>query len=107
MALGAAIAVSPGAAPAGDLTLTITCSPRLRDGARVLALLVDRQAAPDSVTTPADVTQPSTVTVTFRAVPAGQYVVRLRADGADSDPVRTGGLPPRPEFDPAAQVVVT
>lgn len=107
MPLGPAIAVSPSAAPAGDLTLTIACSPRLRDGARVLALLGERPAAPDSVTTPADPAQPSTVTVTFRGVPAGSYVVRLRADGADSDPVRMAGVPPRPEFDPAAQVVVT
>ena len=107
MALGPAIVVTPGAAPAGDLALTVTCIPRLRERARVLVLLGDRQSAPDAVMTPADVTQPSSVTVTFRAVPAGQYVVRLRVDGADSDPVRTTGVPPRPEFDPAAQVVVT
>jgi Pvc16 N-terminal domain len=107
MPLGPAIAVSPSAVPAGDLTLTITCLPRLRDGARVLALLDERPAAPDSVITPADPVQPSTVTVTFRGIPAGSYVVRLRADGADSDPVRMAGVPPRPEFDPATQVVVT
>jgi hypothetical protein len=46
------------------------------------------------------------VTVTFPAVSAGTYVVRLRVDGVDSDPVHYVGSPPLPEFDPASQVVV-
>jgi Pvc16 N-terminal domain len=106
--LGPLVEVAPLAAPAGDVALTITCRPRIRTGQDVLVVLGSQQPqAPDSVTTPADATQPTKVQVTFRAVPAGTHVVRLRVDGVDSDPVRLAGSPPRPEFDPAAQVVVT
>lgn len=106
MALGAHIMVAPLAVPAGDVTLTITCLPRLRDSARVGVLLADRQVLPTRIITPADPTQPSTVTATFPSVRSGSYVVRLRVDGVDSDPVRYAGSPPLPQFDPAVQVVV-
>jgi hypothetical protein len=107
IAIGATIAVAPLAAAPGDLNLNLTCWPRLRDGQQVLVLLGGGDpVSPIAVNTPAAVNQPSTVTVTFPAVVAGSYVVRLRVDGADSNPVRIVGTPARPEFDPNAQVVV-
>jgi hypothetical protein len=107
MGLGPTVTVAPLAAGPGNLDLTLTCRPRLRDGQQVQVFLGSGDPAiPLTVTTPADVTQPTTVTVTFPAVTAGSYVVRLRVDGVDSNPVRYTGSPPHPEFDPNAQVVV-
>jgi hypothetical protein len=107
MGLGASVTVAPLVAAPGTLNLTLTCRPRLRNGQQVQVLLGSgNPVAPLTVATPADVTQPSTVTATFPAVAAGTYVVRLRVDGVDSNPVRYAGTPSRPEFDPSAQVVV-
>jgi hypothetical protein len=108
MSLGAVITVTPLAAPIGDVELTLTCTPRIRTGQEILVLLGSgAPTPPTAITSPADVTQPSTLTVTFPDVTAGTYVVRLRVDGADSDPVLYTGTPARPEFDPAVQVVVS
>ncbi|MFE2124240.1 DUF4255 domain-containing protein [Rhodococcus aetherivorans] len=107
MALGAAITVSPLNAPAGDVALTLECRPRLRSGQRVLVLFGAARATAEEIRTPDDTTEPTTVTVTFRTVPAGSHVVRLRVDGVDSDPVRYDGTPPQPRFDPAVVVTVT
>ena len=101
------ISRSPATAPAGDLELSVTCRPRLRDGQRILLLFGDRQAAVDTLTTPADPAQPSTVTFRLTAVPMGSYLVRLRVDGVDSLPVVLSGDPPRFDFDPALRVTVT
>lgn len=106
--VGPEVTVAPDTAPAGDITLTVTCRPRIRDGQDVEVLLGSGPPrSPSGVSTPADVTQPSTVTATFVGVTSGTYVVRLRVDGVDSDPVRYAGSPARPEFDPATQVEVT
>ncbi|TIC88290.1 DUF4255 domain-containing protein [Nocardioides sp. GY 10113] len=106
--LGPRITVAPATAPAGDVTLTLTCRPRLRAGQEVAVVLGSAApVAPTATSTPADPTQPSTVTATLPGVAPGSHVVRLRVDGVDSDPVRMAGSPPRPEFDPAVQVVVT
>jgi hypothetical protein len=108
MGLGASITVTPITAPPGDIVLTVTCRPRLRDSQRVQILIdKERRAVSTKITTPAATTEPSTVTATFGAVPKGSYVVRLRVDGVDSDPVRYEGSPPRPLFDPAVVLVVT
>ena len=101
------VTVAPLAAAAGDLTLTLTCQPRLRPEQRVLLLFGDRQVAVDTVTTPGNTAQPSTLTFQVSAVPAGRYVVRLRVDGVDSVPVVMTGTPPKPAFDPNQTVVVT
>jgi len=105
--VGPTITVAPANAPAGAVALTLTCRPRIRDAQDVAVLFGGGPPHPPAtVTTPNDVTQPSTVTVTIPDVTAGSYVVRLRVDGVDSDPIRYADSPPRPEFDPAAQVVV-
>lgn len=101
------ITVSPNTAASGTLSLTITCSPRLAAGQSVLVLFGDRQISPDSISTPADPSQPSTVEATVPSVTAGTYLVRLRVDGVDSIPVIYGGTPPLAGFDPAQQVSVT
>lgn len=106
--LGPVVTVAPSTAPAGDVTLTVTCRPRVREGQDVQVVFGSGAPLPaTTVSTPASTTEPTTVEVTVADVPAGTYVVRLRVDGVDSDPVRYTGSPTRPEFDPAAQVVVT
>ena len=99
------ITVSPLGAPSGTLSLTVTCEPRIANGQRVLLLFGDRQLTPDSIATPADTTQPSTVKFTTDVV-AGTFLVRLRVDGVDSIPVVYAGTPPLASFDPAQKVTV-
>lgn len=106
-ALAPAITVQPLAASAGDLDLTVTCSPRLREGARSSLLLGERQGSPAAVTTPADASQPTTLEFHFGDVSAGSHLVRLRVDGVDSLPIVRTGTPPTPSFDPDQQVTVT
>jgi hypothetical protein len=105
--LAADITVTPLAAAPGAVDLTVTCSPRLRDDQRVLLLLGERQASPGTITTPADPTEPTTLTFHYDAVAAGTYLVRLRVDGVDSNPVVLAGTPPQPTFDANQQVVVS
>jgi len=97
---------TPAAVAAGGV-LTVTCAPRLRPGQRVLLVLGDRQVAPKTVATPADPTLPSSLDFTVPALPAGEYVVRLRVDGVDSLPFVLAGTPPVPQFDPAQRVKVS
>ena len=106
-ALAPRITVTPLAAPAGTLTLTLTCEPRVVPGQRVLLIFGERQIEPASLTNPADTTQPSALTFNVPGVSAGSYVVRLRVDGADSIPVVYSGTPPVAAFDPAQKVTVT
>jgi hypothetical protein len=101
------ITVAPLTAAAGDVSITVTCRPRVRAGQRVLLLFGDRQVPVDTLTTPADPTQASTGVIVVTAVPAGTYVVRLRVDGVDSLPVVASGTPPILQFDPAQTVTVT
>lgn len=106
-ALAPRITVAPNTAPAGTLNLTMTCEPRIAPDQRVLLIFGEQQLAPASISTPADVTQPTTLNFTVPGVGAGSYVVRLRVDGADSIPVVYSGTPPVPAFDPAQKVSVT
>lgn len=105
--LGATITVSPLVAPPGPLTLTVTCRPRLRSGQRALLLFGTRQEPPATIETPADPVEPSTLTFELDSVSSGTYVVRLRVDGVDSNPVVRTGTPPTPSFDSNQQVVVS
>lgn len=105
--LAPSITVAPLSAAAGDFQVTITSRPRLRPGQRVLLVLGDRQVQPETLSTPTDPTQPSTIVFQMTAVPAGTYVVRLRVDGVDSLPVVAAGTPPTLQFDPAQTVTVT
>ena len=106
-ALAPRISVTPSAAPAGTLNLTLSCEPRIAPGQRVLLVFGEQQVEPASLTNPADATQPSTLIFTVPGVAAGSYVVRLRVDGVDSIPVVYSGTPPVPAFDPAQKVTVT
>ncbi|KAA8884193.1 DUF4255 domain-containing protein [Nocardia colli] len=105
MGLGPTITVtSPLAVPAGSVTVHVRCRPRIAERQQVSVLLGSIAAVPASIQTDPD---SSTVTAVFPHVRAGVYPVRLRIDGADSDPVRYRGTPAVPEFDPAVQVVVS
>lgn len=105
LALAPVITLSPLAAPAGDLTLNLTCMPRIRHGQRVFLLFGDRLLVPQSIGNPADQHQPSALVFQVPGVAAGTYVVRLRVDGADSIPVDFSGSVPA--FAANQQVAVT
>lgn len=107
LALAPQITVTPLSAAAGTVNLTITCEPRLVVNQRILLVFGDRQVEPQTVTTPADPSQPTTLTFTVPNVVAGRYLVRLRVDGVDSMPVVYAGTPPAPSFDPNQQVTIT
>lgn len=108
IALAPQITVSPLNAAAGVVNLTVTCSPRLRpeQEARARLLFGSSEILPDSVTTPADPTQPSSLVFTVADVTAGEYVVRLRVGKIDSLPVVVSGNPATMQFDPQARVTV-
>lgn len=99
------IGVAPLAHAAGDVTLQVTCAPRLREGQRVLLLFGDRAIAPGSITHPADANAPTLLAFLVPDVAPGTWVVRLRVDGVDSIPVDFSG--PVPAFSTDQQVVVS
>jgi Pvc16 N-terminal domain len=105
VALAPRITVSPLNAAAGDVALSVTCSPRIRDGQRVLLLFGDRIVGPDSIVDPADPQQATTLGFTVPGITAGLWTVRLRVDGADSIPVDFSG--PTPVFAADQQVTVS
>lgn len=110
--LAPTMTIAPSTAPAGNITFTVTCSPRIpveqhgtqiRLVQRAALLLGDREIlaeAPLSAASP-------TGTLTFVAanVAAGEYLVRLRIDGVDSLLVDRSVTPP--VFDPTQKVTVT
>jgi hypothetical protein len=107
--LAPVITVSPTTAPAGTLTLTITCAPRIDARQRVLLLIGGQQVSPQGMTNPADTTKPTTLTFQVLGVVASPtaYPVRLRVDGVDSMPIVSTGSPPKFAFDPNQSVKVT
>ena len=100
--------MSPLNAAAGDITLTVTCAPRLqaRQEAQTRLLFGTRMIAPASIATPADQTQPTTLTFSVPGAAAGEYLVRLRVDGIDSLPVVLSGTPAKLDFDTQQKVTV-
>lgn len=109
VALSPIVDVSPLNAAAGDLTLTVHCTPRIRPEQEPLVTLIfgSRQVLPATVTSPPDEQQPTELTFDLEAVPAGEYLVRLRVNGIDSLPVTSTGTPPQFAFDPSQKVTVT
>ncbi len=107
LALSPHIVVAPLAAAPGDIAMTIVCSPRLHpmqnEGVRLI--FGDIEIAADTIDTPADETQPTTLSFTVRNAVAGSYPIRLRVDGVDSLPIQIApgtGI----DFDPQQTVVV-
>lgn len=108
-ALAPTISVSPLSAPAGDLTLTVTCTPRLQPEAHVRLLFGNRQIEPQTITNPpaasSDPPAPTELTFLVEGASEGEHVVRLRVDGVDSLPfVRT---PTGLEFAADQKVIIT
>lgn len=108
LALAPAITVAASPQPPGAASLTLTCIPRIRDGQRVAVLVGDRQVAPKAVTTPANLSLPTSVKADADGLLAGRHVVRLRVDGVDSIPLApvTPDSPLKMEFDPNQMVTV-
>jgi hypothetical protein len=107
LALAPVITLSPLTAPAGDLLLTVTCIPRIRDEQAALLLFGDSQVAAQGRNTPADPSQPTTLTFLVRNLVPGTYLVRLRVDGVDSLPFTIAGTPSVIDFDPTKKVTIT
>jgi hypothetical protein len=109
VALAPLIAVTPLTASAGDLALTVSCTPRLRpeQHGRVRFVFGTRQLVPDAIASPLDPSQPTQIDVTVPAADAGEYLLRLRVDGIDSLPIEVTGTPPALTFDPKQRFTVT
>lgn len=101
--------LSPLAALAGTVNMTVSCVPRIRDAqsTRVSLFFGMLEVQPTTMTTPVDPQQPTTLTFAVPNVKAGEYVIRLRVDGVDSLPVVLQGNPQRPTFNPLQKVTVT
>ncbi len=105
MVLAPLVTLGSLTAAAGDITLDLSCLPRIRDGQRVFLLFGDRLLTPQSISNPSDMHQPTGLVFQAPGVSAGTYTVRLRVDGADSIPVDFSGSVPA--FASNQQVVVT
>lgn len=92
-------------ATAGTITLTLSCVPQVRSGQHVRLLLADQEIALKTLTNPNNPTDPSTLTFDLPNVQAGEYVVRLRIDGADSIPFDPMARPL--EFNPEHKLTVS
>lgn len=92
-------------AAAGNITVNLTCMPRIRDGQRVFLLFGDQLLPATSISNPADTHQPSALVFQLTGVAAGTYTLRLRVDGADSIPADFSGSVPA--FATNQQMVVT
>jgi hypothetical protein len=110
IALAPRIAATPLTSPASTpINLTITCEPRVHKDqqAGVRLLIGTLEVRPTAIATPADPTQPSTLTFAIPGLPAGDHLLRLRVDGIDSLPVVLSGSPPNFAFDLLQMVKVT
>jgi hypothetical protein len=96
---------SPASAPAGNVTITVTCAPQIRDGQRVTLLVGDREFEAASVTTPASPTAETTLVFQATALTAGAHALRLRVEGVESVPVDFSVDPPL--FDANQVITVT
>jgi hypothetical protein len=94
---------NPAARSAGDVTLTITCGPKILPAQSATLLLAGREVAANSLTAPSD-------TLVFEVEDAPALTnepLRIRVDGVPSLPflfdAMTGGF----IFDPAQRVTIT
>jgi hypothetical protein len=100
------IAVSPMAAPAGPLSLTVTCAPRVRDEQRASLLFGNQELTPAARSNPADPAKPTELVFDVTGAANTSWVVRLRVDGVESVPVDPAAAGP-PAFDPQQTVAFT
>jgi hypothetical protein len=107
VSLAPTISISAHSAPAGDLTLTVTCTPRVHDDQTALLLFGDGQIAVLARNTPDDPALPTTFTFQIKNAKPGVHLVRLRIDGVDSLPFTITGTPPVIDFDPNQKVTIT
>jgi Pvc16 N-terminal domain len=102
-AVAPTITLSQTAAPAGALTIGVTCAPRPRVGQRIELLFGDQQVASGPITFPVDPAQPAEISFDVVGTAGKSYVLRLRVDGVDSIPLGAPGAGP-PAFDPQQTV---
>lgn len=86
MPLAPKISAAPASAPAGNVELTITCTPQLRKEQQVQLLFGNQIISPDPLAVPVPDVLPS-LKFTVNDAEKGTYIVRLRVDGVDSIPV--------------------
>jgi hypothetical protein len=98
--LAPSITIAPQAAPAGSITFTVKCNPKVSPEQRASLLLGDQEilAQPHAA-------QTDTLTFLASNVVAGDYFVRVRVDGVDSLLVDRSKTPPA--FDLTQTVKVT
>lgn len=96
---------APASAPAGNVTITVTCSPQIRDGQRVTLLVGEREFEAASITTPANPTAETTLVFNTTSLTAGDYALRLRVEGIESIPVDFNVDPP--QFDTNQVISIT
>ena len=87
------LSVTPQEAPAGRVVLTLACCPQIHPQQQVILIFGDRTVPVHHISSPTDLTQPSTLTFKVRATRQGLYVLRLRVDGVDSIPIDFSSTP--------------
>ena len=92
--------IAPVSPPAGDVTITVTCSPEVRPEQRASLLFGEQEilAQPHPA-------QTNTLSFVVIAAAKGKYWVRLRVDGVDSLLIDRQSVPPL--FDPSQQITIT
>jgi Pvc16 N-terminal domain len=99
LALAPAITIAPKTVSPGTIIFTVTTSPKVWPGQRVVLLLGDQEIPTAALAAKAD-------TLNFSAnLAAGTYYARLRVDGVDSQLVNRNVAPPA--FDANVKVVVS
>lgn len=78
----------PGTIPPGDISLTLTVTPKIHPGQKVSLLLGDREIAAPPITALTD-----QLSFSIKAVEPGDYLLRLRVDGVDSSLLSPGAEP--------------
>lgn len=101
------VTIDPTSAPAGQVVLTVECWPQIKEKQQVALVFGERLIPSDPFTTPADPTAASVLTFTIDDAVArtAPYVIRLRVDGVDSNPVDFTGA--TPEFADNQKVTIT
>ncbi len=85
---------------AGNVTLTLTCSPDIRPEQRAALLLGDREVRSEP-----HPLQTDTLMFVIEEAPIGRRFIRLRIDGIDSQLIDHSVKPPA--FNPAMEVMIT